>query len=159
MTIRKIYVALVYIIILGISACNQHEKPPADTVIVNAKIYTVNPDKPWAEALAIGADKVIAVGSDKDITDFKGLSTKIIDAKGHMVLPGLIESHVHMMAGASILEQVTLNDAKTIEDFQKLIKEYAGTHPEKKWIRRMGWFYSIFGKDGLPDNTVFHIPA
>ena len=44
-----------------------------------------------------------------------------------------------------------LNDAKTIDDFQKTIKDYAAAHPDKKWIQGMGWYYSIFGKNGLPD--------
>jgi hypothetical protein len=62
-----------------------------------------------------------------------------------------MDSHVHMMAGAAQLEQIALNDAKTIDDFQKMIKDYATAHPDKKWIQGMGWYYSVFGKNGVPD--------
>jgi predicted amidohydrolase YtcJ len=55
------------------------------------------------------------------------------------------------MAGAAMLEQIALNDAKTNDDFQKMIKDYATAHPEKKWIQGMGWYYSVFGKNGVPD--------
>jgi predicted amidohydrolase YtcJ len=62
-----------------------------------------------------------------------------------------MDAHVHMMAGAAQLEQIALNDAKTIDDFQKMTKEYATAHPDKKWIQGMGWYYSVFGKNGVPD--------
>ncbi len=67
------------------------------------------------------------------------------------MLPGFVESHVHIMAGAGMLDRISLNDAKTIADFQKMIKDFADAHPEKEWIQGMGWYYSIFGKSGLPD--------
>jgi predicted amidohydrolase YtcJ len=142
---------LVIIGVLGISGCNRPKVVPADTVLIHAKIYTVNPKVPWAQAMAVREGKIIAVGSDKAISAYQGPSTKIIDAKEHMVLPGFMDAHVHLMAGAAALEQIALNDAKTIDDFQKMIKEYAAAHPDKKWIQGMGWYYSVFGKNGVPD--------
>ena len=58
-----------------------------------------------------------------------------------------------MMAGAAQLEGISFNDAKTVEDFQKTIKDYAAAHPDKKWIQGMGWVYSIF-KNNLPDKKL-----
>lgn len=132
----------------------QKDHTPADTVIIHAKIYTVNPRQPWAEAVAIRDDKIIAVGSDKDIATYRGSSTTVIDARGHMVLPGFIDNHVHFMGGAARLEEVSLDDAKTVGDFQKMIRDYAAQHPEKKWIQGMGWYYDIFGKSGMPDKKL-----
>ena len=148
---RALAIVLILIGVLGTSACNQQKVTPADTVLIHAKIYTVNSKQPWAEAMAIRAGKILAVGSDKAIAAYEGPSTKIIDAREHMVLPGFVEGHVHMMAGAAQIEQVSLNEAKTVNDFQKIIKDYAAAHPDKKWIQGMGWFYNIFGKSGLPD--------
>jgi predicted amidohydrolase YtcJ len=71
-----------------------------------------------------------------------------------MVLPGFVDSHVHMMAGAARLEQISFDGVKTIGDFQKRIKDYAIAHPEKEWIQGQGWYYSIFGKSGMPDKKV-----
>ena len=142
------------LIIIGVlcsSACNHQKSKPADSVLINARIYTVKSEEPWAEAIAVSDGKIIAVGSDKSIAAYQGPSTKVIDAKGNMVLPGFVESHVHIMAGAGMLERISLNDAKTIADFQKMIKDYAIAHPEKEWIQGMGWYYSIFGESGLPD--------
>jgi predicted amidohydrolase YtcJ len=142
---------LLFIGVLGISGCNQQKVAPADMVLIHAKIYAVNPREPWAQAMAVREGKIIAVGSDKAIAEYQGPSTKVIDAKWHMVLPGLMDAHVHIMAGAAMLEQIALNDAKTVDDFQKMIKDYATAHPDKKWIQGMGWYYSVFGKNGVPD--------
>jgi predicted amidohydrolase YtcJ len=136
--------------IFGISACNQKRSAPADTILIHGKIYTANSKQPWAQAMAVCAGRIIAVGQDEMIDAYRGPSTKVIDAKDHMVLPGFVDAHVHMMAGAAQLEQIALNDAKTIGDFQKILKDYAAAHPEKEWIQGMGWYYSVFG-GGLPD--------
>jgi len=136
--------------VLIMLSCNQHKSTPADLVVMNARIYTVNSKQPRAQAMAVREGKIIAVGSDNAIAAYQDSSTRIIDAKGHMVLPGFVDAHVHLMAGAAQLEQVSLNDAETIGDFQKLIRDYAAAHPEKNWIRGMGWYYSIFGENGAP---------
>jgi predicted amidohydrolase YtcJ len=77
-----------------------------------------------------------------------------MDAKDHMVLPGFEDTHVHFMGGSARLREVSLDDAKTVGDFQKMIKDYATTHPDHKWIQGMGWYYDIFGKSGLPDKKL-----
>lgn len=131
-------------------ASPQQNLRPADTVILHAKIYTVNPKQPRAEAVAISQGKIIAVGSDKEIDSFRGPSTSVIDARGHMLLPGFGDAHIHFLAGDARLDEVSLDDTKTVSDFQKIIKDYAAAHPHKKWIQGMGWCYDIFGKSGLP---------
>ncbi len=151
---RGIVIIMIFIGVIETSACSRRPSTPADMVLIHARVYTVNSKEPWAQAMAVRAGKIIAVGSDDEITVYQGSSTKVIDAKKHMVLPGFVDAHVHMMAGAAQLEQVSLNDAKTVGDFQKLIKDYAAAHPEKKWIQGMGWYYNIFGKKGLPDKKL-----
>ena len=90
----------------------QSPRPAADTVIVNARIYTVNARQPWAEALAIREDKILAVGSAKDIAAYRGTSTKVIDAHGKLVLPGFTDCHIHFMEGSLGLTHVDLNGAQ-----------------------------------------------
>jgi predicted amidohydrolase YtcJ len=150
---RPLVIVLLLAGFLYTSACNQHKSPPADTVLIHARIYTVNAKRPWAQAIAIRAGQIIAVGSDEEIAAYQGPSTKVIDAKEHMALPGLMDAHVHMMAGAAQLEGISFNDAKTVEDFQKVIKDYAAAHPDKKWIQGMGWVYSTF-KNNLPNKKL-----
>jgi predicted amidohydrolase YtcJ len=150
--IKRVFVSvLMFTGILYASACNTHKSPVADTVLIHAKIYTVDSKEPWAQAMAVREGKIIAVGSDKDIDAYRGPATKVIDVKEHMVLPGFMDAHVHMMAGAAQLEGISFNDVKTVKDFQKVIKDFAAAHPDKKWIQGMGWYYSVFGKNGEPD--------
>lgn len=126
----------------------------ADTIVIHAKVYTVNSHQPWGEAVAMRAGKIIAVGSDKEIAAYRGPSTQVIDAKGHMVLPGFVDTHVHFMGGSAGLQQVLLDDAKTVADFQRIVRDYITAHPGDTWIQGMGWYYSIFGSSGLPDKKV-----
>ena len=151
---RTVAIVLILFSVLILPSCNRHKKNPADTVLIHARVYTVNSNSPWAQAIAISKGKIIAVGSDESIRDYQGPSTKVIDAQQHMVLPGFVDSHVHMMAGGALLVQLALSNAKTIPEFQKMIKDYADAHPEKKWIQGMGWVYNIFGKGGLPDKKL-----
>ena len=139
---------------VGAQPAAAQQQASADTVIVHAKIYTVNPRQPWAEAVAIRGGKIVAVGSDKEIAAYQGASTTVIDAKQHMLLPGFIDNHVHFMGGSARLEQVSLDDAKTVGEFQKMIRDFAAQHPEKKWIQGMGWYYDIFGTSGMPDKKL-----
>jgi hypothetical protein len=151
---RAPVVVLLLVCILATSACSRQQMAPADTVLTHARIYTVNPKEPWAQAMAVRAGKIIAVGSNKEIAAYQGSSTKVIDAKEHMVLPGLVDAHVHFMAGSAVMQQVSLNEARTVAEFQQVIKDYVAAHPDNKWIQGMGWVYSIFGKNGLPDKRL-----
>jgi len=128
--------------------------PAADTVLLNARIYTVNPKQPWAEALAIRDGKILAVGTAAEVAPYRGSSTKKLDAGGHLVLPGFVDCHIHFMDGSLGLTQVDLNDAKTVAEIQKRVKEYAASHPQDTWITGMGWTYPTFAPSGLPDKKV-----
>src|SRR5438309_9046455 len=132
----------------------QTTMPAADTVVMHAKIYTVNSRQPWAEALAIAGDKIVAVGTEKDIQHYRGGKTKIIDANGRLLLPGFSDCHIHFMDGSIGLTQVDLNGATSVTEIQKRVKEYAAAHPKAPWILGMGWSYPTFSPSGLPDKKV-----
>jgi predicted amidohydrolase YtcJ len=123
----------------------------ADTIVVNARIYTVNPRQPWAEALAIRDDKILAVGPAQQIADYRGPTTKVIDAGRRLVLPGFTDAHIHFLEGSVTLQRVHLEGAKTIAELQKLVKDFADRHPQDAWILGRGWTYPVFGATALPD--------
>jgi len=133
------------------SVSAQQNAAPADMVVLHGKIYTVNAKQPWAQALAIRDGKIISVGSEKEIEKFRGASTRVIDAKDHLVLPGFVDTHVHFTGGAFSLQQVKLDDASSIAEIQKRVKEYAAAHPGNSFIEGFGWMYPVFGKEALPD--------
>jgi predicted amidohydrolase YtcJ len=145
---------LLFLIFLGVISHSSRawaQPSAADTVIVNARIYTVNVQQPWAEAVALREDKVVAVGSAKEIAAYRGASTKVIDAQGKLVLPGFVDCHIHFMEGSLGLTQVDLNGSKSVAEIQRRVKAYAVAHPDKKWILGMGWTYPTFGPSALPD--------
>ncbi|MBZ5681626.1 MAG: amidohydrolase [Acidobacteriia bacterium] len=129
-------------------------KAAADTIVLDTRIYTVNQKQPWAEAVAVRDAKIVAVGSNKDIEAYRGTSTKVIDAKGRLVLPGLEDCHIHFMDGSLGLTQVDLNGATTVAWIQRRVKEYADSHPTEPWITGMGWTYPTFGPSALPDKKI-----
>jgi len=141
-------------LVVAVKAQEKTTPSLADTVVVHAKIYTVNSHQPWAEALAIGGDKILAVGTDKDIQQYRGEKTKVIDANGRLLLPGFADCHIHFMDGSIGLTQVDLNGATSVTEIQKRVKEYAAAHPKETWILGMGWSYPTFAPSGLPDKKV-----
>src|SRR5580704_3026657 len=75
----------------------------SDTILIHGHIYTGNPKAPWAQALAITGGRIDAVGTDKEISSRREAKTKVIDLQGRTVIPGIIDSHTHMLFGAMAL--------------------------------------------------------
>src|SRR5262249_18636881 len=108
----------------------------------------------WAEAVAIRAEHIVAVGDRKQIDLYRGPSTKAIDAGQRLVLPGFTDCHIHFMDGSLGLTRVDLNDTKSVEETQKRVKAYADAHPNAPWIQGMGWTYPTFGPGALPNKKI-----
>src|SRR4051794_19148821 len=133
-------------LLFTVCAMPQHaDAQNADTIVHHAKIYTLNAEQPWAEALAIRGDKVVAVGNEADIEKLQKPNTKMIDAGGHLVLPGFVDCHVHFLDGSLSLSRVNLEGAKNVADIQQRLRDYAAKHPGKDWILGRGWDYAMFG--------------
>jgi predicted amidohydrolase YtcJ len=135
----------------GISAWAEANRQPADTVLIHARVYTVNAKQPWAEAIAIRRDKIVAVGSSKEIEPYRGRATKVIDAGNRLVLPGFTDCHIHFLDGSLSLQRVHLDDAKDIPEIQRRVKAFADAHPNQPWVRGRGWTYPSVGPTNLPD--------
>jgi predicted amidohydrolase YtcJ len=146
--------SLAFACLIGVGVPTQGQSSTvADTVVVNARIYTVNPRQPWAEALAISGEKIVAVGSMRDIAAHRGPYTRAIDARGHLVLPGFTDCHIHFLDGSLSLLQVNLDEARTVGEIQGKVKAYADAHPDLAWVLGRGWNYVVFNPSGLPDKN------
>src|SRR5690242_5412485 len=110
------FISVLLPLVLTISVAAQ-ERPAADVILTNAKIWTVDPERPTAEAVAIISDRIVAVGSAADIDRWRGSATKIIDGGGKLVLPGFNDAHVHFSTGGEQLDSVDLRDANSQEEF------------------------------------------
>jgi len=148
--LRAVATALCTILLALGDTSAQKNSASADTVIVNGKIYTLNPQQPWAEALAIRADRIVAVGSDAEIAKLQAKNTQVIDAHGRLVLPGFTDCHIHFIDGAFSLGRVNLEGAKDAADIQQRLREYGAAHPGNSWILGRGWNYAMF-PSSLPD--------
>ena len=124
---------------------------PAEILIVHAKVYTLDPQKPWAQAVAIRDGKIQAVGRDEEVERYRGIGTKRIDAGGKLVLPGFTDCHVHFLSGSLGLSRVHLEGSKNVAELQQRLRAYAAQHPGTDWIQGRGWNYAMFGAATLPD--------
>jgi predicted amidohydrolase YtcJ len=141
---------------LWIAGCSSFAHPattPADLVIVNGKIYTLNSKQPWAQAVAIRGNRIAFVGSDREVKKFAAKNTKIVDAQKRLVLPGITDSHIHFMDGSLSLGRVNLEETKNVEEIQRVLKQYVAAHPATNehdaWVLGRGWSYPAF-PEALP---------
>src|SRR5271165_3999804 len=133
------------------AAAQDAKSQPADTILVHGKVYTVDAKQPWAQAVAIRREKIIAVGDDSEIEKLRGPLTKVIDAGGKLVLPGFVDCHIHFLEGSISLGQANLEGAKNPADIQRILREYAEKHTGDGWILGRGWNYAMFGEENLPN--------
>ena len=129
----------------------KEEKSGADTIVLHGRIYTLDAKQPWAQALAVRADKIVAVGDDAAIEKFRHPGTKVIDAAGQLVLPGFVDCHIHFLDGSISLGRVNLEGAKDVPDIQQRLRDYAAKHPGTDWLLGRGWDYAMFGAETLPN--------
>ena len=123
----------------------------AELVLVNGHVLTMNPSKPYAEAVAIKKGKIVKVGGNEEISPFIGKKTVIIDLKGKSVIPGLIDVHIHVADFGKILNWVNLNGAKSIEEMRKRIRLHSERTPKGRWIIGYGWDEANFMEKRLPN--------
>ncbi len=155
---------LIAALTVALIGCNREQPEPATLVITDARVWTGDPDQPWAEAVASRDETIIAVGSSAEIEAFIADDTEVISVHGGMLLPGFIDTHVHFLAGGSGLASVQLRDAQTPAEFIQRIGEFAKTANKGEWILVGAWDHQNWGgelptRDWIdavtPDNPVW----
>jgi hypothetical protein len=117
----------------------------ASLAVVHARVWTGNAAHPWAEALAASGDTILAVGDAASIQKLIAPRTRVLDARGGMVTPGFIDSHVHFLDGGLSLRAVQLRDARSKEEFVARIKAFAATVLPGTWITGGDWDHQNWG--------------
>lgn len=115
------------------------QRPAADTIITNAHIYTVDPNLPTAESVAILGDRIVAVGSNSEIDAWRGEKTQMIDGRGHFLLPGFNDAHVHFIPGGQQLDSINLREAASPEAFRQVVADRVKKTPKGEWITGGDW--------------------
>ncbi|NDQ57058.1 MAG: amidohydrolase [Acidipila sp.] len=126
------------------------QHPPADLVVLNGKVYTVDREHPRAEAIAVVGGRIRAVGSNTEIKEWIAPSTRVVDARGNSVLPGFIDAHVHFSNGGADLSNVQLRDTTTREEFVRRIGAFAKTLHKGEWILGGNWDHEQFPNAEMP---------
>lgn len=146
--LSAVFISAVMLMIL--SCRSNPETEGVDLILYNGTVWTVNPDQPWAGALAVTGGRISAVGTSRDIKRLKGKGTESIDLKGAFVLPGFIDSHTHFLSGGFALSSVQLYEVRSREDFTSRIKEKADALKAGQWILNGNWDHQKFDPPQLP---------
>lgn len=113
--------------------------PPADLVIRSGRVWTGVPGAAEAHAVAIAGDRIVAVGSDEEISARVGPATRVVDAGGRRVIPGVTDCHTHMMWGGLDLSRIDLRDAADRADFcNRIAAAVTALHPGQ-WLLGGQW--------------------
>lgn len=131
----------------ALTASGGEKDAPVSLAVVNARIWTGNAKRPWAEAIAARGDRIAAVGSSAEIRKMAGPDAKVIDAHGQMLVPGFIDSHTHIISAGRGLSMVKLRDASTRAEFVSRIGAFAKTLPKGAWITDGDWDHTLWGGD------------
>ncbi|ORV32565.1 twin-arginine translocation pathway signal protein [Mycolicibacterium confluentis] len=134
----------------------------ADFVFHNGKVYTVSPDTPWAQAVAVTGNTITYVGDEAGAMELAGPRTRVIDLNGQLLMPGFVEGHIHPFLGGFLSTGVDLQ-VPTGADALDAIARYARDNPTGP-VRGFGWRVDMFGPQGptrgdldriLPDRPAF----
>ncbi len=125
---------LVFALAVSIQVEAQDDAPSADFILHHAKILTVDAQFRIVEAIAVKGDRILAVGDDKAVLKHRGKDTKVLDAQGRTVLPGLYDSHTHPVGAASSEIAEPLPYLRSLEEVFAYIRKKTETTPEGEWI-------------------------
>ena len=152
MKIKVTLTVTLWLFIMSTNSITLADKPPlaADLIIINAKVHTMDRTQPIAEALAIHGNRIVAIGSTKEIQKLAGANTRVIDAKGQLVLPGFNDAHTHFLSGGFQLSSVDLRDANTPQEFAERIRDFAAKISAGRWITGGDWDHERWPDAKLP---------
>jgi predicted amidohydrolase YtcJ len=135
--------------VLALAACNSapdgaDAAEAADLLIVNGRVFTADAAGTTAEAIAVRGNTIVRVGSTAEVSAFRGASTRVVDARGGSIIPGLNDTHVHFIPGGFSLDQLDLGGLNTLGEVQAAIRKFIAANPGTGWLEGRGWLYTPF---------------
>ncbi len=140
---------------LIVGAQRDDHSGPVDLIIHNGKVHVGDKAGTIAEAVAVRGNKILRVGSERDVMRRRLPQTEIVDAKGAAVLPGFADPEASLVEDGLALAGVDLSGAETIEDVRRRLTDWADAHPDAAWITGRGWSASVFES---PTHTALDLP-
>ena len=124
--------------------------PPADLIVTNARIYTADDSRPLVEAFAVRGNRIVFTGSAREAATLKGATTRVVDAGGRAVIPGMVDAHAHFAGLAQALRAVDLTGTKSLDEVIARVQAKAATLPKGTWITGRGWDQNAWGDTRFP---------
>ena len=129
----------------------------ADLVLLGGIVLTMNPSQPCADAVAVKGNRIARVGTNEEVSKLIGENTRVIRLRGKTVIPGLIDTHIHVADFGRFLNWIDLEDVDSIKEMQNCLSKRLGETPRGKWIIGHGWDQNRFAEKRLP--TRFDLDA
>ena len=124
---------------------------PADLILLNGRVYTVTADEPWVEAMAVRDGRILARGSDADMTAWRGTDTQVMDLGGRMVMPGIIDGHQHpVWGGIKELFECNFPFTATPAEIAAIVTACVAAQPDSAWIIGGQWTSNFFVDNQIP---------
>ncbi len=140
--------------LVAIGAASVHAQrqapPPADLILVNTKIYTVDDSHPFVEAMAVRGGRVAFVGSTREAMLLSGPSTQVLDLAGRTVIPGMVDAHAHLFGLGMFLRDVDLTDTRSFDAIVARVADRVKGMPAGRWLIGRGWDQNKWGDTRFP---------
>jgi hypothetical protein len=136
----------------GSGCAPRRSGPPADLIIFNGKVVTMDPAKAEAQAVAVRGGTIAAVGANEEILALAGDATRRIDAGGGMVLPGLIDAHGHIASLGSQIASLDLRGVASLDEVTRRVRDRAAQLSPGEWVTGGGWDQNLWPGEQFPDH-------
>jgi predicted amidohydrolase YtcJ len=136
-------------VVLALPVAAQSTRP-ADLIVTNARIYTVDDSRPVVSAMAIRDGRIAFTGSAREAMALKGAGTKVVDAAGRTVIPGMVDAHAHLLGLGQSLRTVPLYGAKSYDEVIARVVARAKGVPAGQWVIGRGWDQNQWGDTRFP---------
>ena len=130
----------------------QTQRAAADLIVTNARIYTVDPSRPFVEAMVVTNGRVVFTGPARAALTYRGSSTRVLDAEGQTVIPGMIDAHVHLLGLGTALRTVDLVGTTSYDQIIQRVAARAKEVPAGAWITGRGWDQNDWGDTRFPSH-------
>lgn len=149
-TLQRASRPLLATLLLALPAASRAQQAPADLIVHNARIYTVDDARPVVEALAVRDGRVAFAGSRIEAEALRGPRTRMLDLGGRTVIPGMVDAHAHLLGLGESLRNVDLVGTTSYEDVVARVAERARQVPAGTWILGRGWDQNDWGSTAFP---------
>jgi len=122
----------------------------ADLIVTHARIYTVDDTRPFVSAMAIQGGKVQFVGSEREALQLRGANTRMLDAGGQTIIPGMIDAHAHLFNLATFLRNLDVTDTRSYESIVARVADRIRTAQPNAWVIGRGWDQNKWGNTQFP---------